>query len=171
VLEQTAGAYWSIIVYGYSRPPLLLSMSFQGALSQVIDRVDALLDRSPGRWEELLWYAHALVYHVREGDERRQMAELIRERVRRSKQTEVEIMGKTIAEVIKEEGVLMGREEGVLQAKRQTLVRQLHLKFKRVPAAIEAEINATHDVKKLDDWLDEVFIAKTLSDIHFSSRS
>ncbi len=144
---------------------------FRGALSQVIERVDGLLDHSPVRWEQLLWYAHALVYHVREGDERRQMAELIREKVRRSKQAEVENMGKTIAEAIKEEGILMGREEGVLEAKRQVLVRLLHLRFKRVPAAIEAEINATQDVQKLDDWLAEFVTARTLSDIHFSSRS
>jgi predicted transposase/invertase (TIGR01784 family) len=143
---------------------------FRSVLAQVLQRLDGLVDRSNARWEHLLWYAQALVYHVREGDERRQMVEFIREKVRKSKQAEVEAMGKSIAELIKEEGILEGREEGVLEAKRETLIRLLRLKFKRVPAAIEAEINATQDVRKLDDWLDELVTAKTLSDIHFSSR-
>ncbi len=146
---------------------------FRDALKQAVRRIDGLLDRSPARWEQLLWYAQALVYHVRQGDERRQMAEFIRETVQASKRTEVESMSKTIAEVIKEEGFLEGREEGILEGtlkkQRETLLRQLRLKFKRVPAAIEAEINATQDVKKLDDWLDQVVIAKTLADIHFAS--
>jgi hypothetical protein len=140
---------------------------FRDVLNRVVDRLDGLLDRSPGRWEYLLWYAHALVYHVRKGDERRQMAEFIRERVRASKQVEVEAMSKTIAEVIKEEGFL----EGALQKQRETLLRLLQLRFKRIPAAIEAEINAAQDIKKLDDWLSEFATAEELSDIHFSSRS
>ncbi len=144
---------------------------FRSALSQVIDRVDGLLDRSPGRWEELLWYAHALVYHVREGDERRQMAQLIRERVRQSKQAEVDIMGKTIAEVIKEEGYAEGLGKGMLDSKRADLLLVLRTRFKRIPAAIEAEINATQDIKKFDDWLTDFAVAKSLSDIRFSSRS
>jgi hypothetical protein len=95
------------------------------------------------------------------------MVEFIRETVRTSKQAEVEAMGKTIAEVIKEEGFV----EGALSSKRETLMRQLRLKFKRVPDTVQAEINATQDIEKLADWLDEVVIAKHLSDVGFSSRS
>jgi ribosomal protein S8 len=80
-------------------------------------------------------------------------------------------MGKTIAEVIKEEGFLEGVEKGALNSRREDLARALRVKFKRVPAAIEAEINATDDVKKLKDWLDEVVTARMLSEVHFSTRS
>jgi hypothetical protein len=140
---------------------------FRDALTQVVRCVDELHARAHGRWEHLLWFAHALVYHVREGDERRQMADFIRENVRKSEQSEVETMGKTIADVIKEEGEVIG----ALKKQRETLLRLLRLKFKRVPAAIEAEINATHDGKKFDSWFDEAVVAKTLSEVHFSTRS
>jgi ribosomal protein S8 len=91
--------------------------------------------------------------------------------LRKSVQSEVETMGKTIAEIIKEEGFLEGVEKGTLNSKRDHLLRALRVKFKRLPAAIEAEINATQDVKRLADWLDEVVVAKTFSDIHFAARS
>ena len=63
-----------------------------------------------------------------------QLARLIRETVRKSEQPEVQTMGKTIAEVIKEEGFL----EGALESKRETLLNLMRLRFKRLPAAIEA---------------------------------
>jgi hypothetical protein len=144
---------------------------FRDALTRVIHRVDDLHATARGRWQHLLWFTHALVYHAREGDERRQMADFIRENVRRSEQSEVKTMGKSIADVIKEEGFLEGRESGALETQRATLLRLLRLKFKRVPAAIEAEINATQDIKWLDGWFDEAVIAKTLSEVHFSTRS
>jgi hypothetical protein len=74
---------------------------------------------------------------------------------------DVEDMGKIVAELY----------EGRLKEQREDLLRYLRLKFKRVPAAIKAEINATRKIEKLDGWIDEVVIAKTLSDMHFSSRS
>jgi hypothetical protein len=143
---------------------------FRDVLTRVVRRVDGLLDQSHERWEHLLWFARGLVYHVMEPGEARQMAEVIRESVRKSAQSEVETMGKSYAEVLKEEGFLEGREKGALETKREDLLRQMRLRFKRVPAAVEAEINATEDIKKLNDWLDEFATAKTLSAMHFSSR-
>jgi hypothetical protein len=140
--------------------------AFRDVLTHVVQRIDNLPAKSSGRWEYLLWYAHALIYHVREGDERRQMVEFIRKTVRTSKQAEVEAMSKTIAEVIKEEGFL----EGALSSKRETLMRLLWVRFKRVPETVQAEINATQDIEKLAGWLDEVVLAKHLSDMGFSSR-
>src|SRR5579883_3043451 len=82
--------------------------------------------RSSAPWEHLLWFAHALVYHAREQPEREPLADYIRETVRKREQPEVQIMGKTIAEALQDEGELRG--------KRETLLRLLKLKFKRVPA-------------------------------------
>jgi hypothetical protein len=112
-----------------------------------------------------LWFAHALVYHVREGDERRRMAEYIRDTVRPSERAEVQAMGKTIAEELIEEG----KEQGALESKRETLLLQLRKKFKRVPASVEEEVNGTRDIQQLDTWLGEFATAKKLTDIHFAS--
>ncbi len=116
-----------------------------------------------------MWFAHALVYHAREGEERQQMAKFIRETVRKSEQPEVEAMGKTIAEVIKEEGFLEGMEHGALQKQRETLLRLLRLKFKRVSPTIVKVIDATQDKHQLDEWLDAVITAGKISDIAFKS--
>jgi predicted transposase/invertase (TIGR01784 family) len=147
------------------------SVVLRDVRSRVVEHLDGLVDQSNARWEYLLQYAHELIYPIRERDERQQMAEFIPEKVRKSKRAEVEAMGKSIAEALKDEGFLEGRQEGVLEFKREDLLRALRVKFKRVPAAIQAEINATQDIKRLEDWLDEVVTATALADVHFSSQS
>jgi hypothetical protein len=49
-------------------------------------------------------------------------------------------------------------------------LRQLRLKFKRVSAAIAAEIESTEDVQQLDTWLDAVITATKIGDIPFQSN-
>src|SRR5262249_29331963 len=126
---------------------------FQDVLRQVVQRVDSLPRGQHERWEQLLWFAHGLVYHEREPGEREQDAEFIRGTVRASRQAEVSAMNKTIAEDLQD------------KAKRETLLRQLRLRFKAIPEAIEAKIQATDDSQQLATWLDEFATARKLSDI------
>ena len=71
-------------------------------------------------------------------------------------------MGKTIAEVLYEEGFA----EGMLKGRREGLLHLLRLQLEHMLAEIEATINAPEDLKQLDDWFDKVAVAKNLSEIH-----
>jgi hypothetical protein len=135
---------------------------FRDVLQQVVARVDRLYVQEPGRWEHLLWFAHALVYHAREESEREPLADFIRATVRKQEQAEVQIMGKTIAEALEEKGALRGKREALLQL--------LRLKFKRVSAAITAEVQATQDSEQLDAWLEAVLTADRISAMPFQSH-
>jgi hypothetical protein len=106
-----------------------------------------------------LWFAHALLYHERDPGEREQCAEVIRGAVRASRQAEVISMSKTIAEALIDEG------------KREALLRQLRLRFKKLPAAIEAKVRATDDSEQLNAWLDAVATTRKLDDIDFNLDS
>jgi hypothetical protein len=74
---------------------------------------------------------------------------------------EVFNMGKTMAEVLKEEG----RAEGATQALRRALTRQIRAKFKRVPEGVVRRIENTTDVAQLDAWLDGFARARQLTDV------
>ena len=67
----------------------------------------------------------------------------------------VDQMRQTIAESIRAE------------AKRETLLEQIRLRFKQVPSAIETKIEATADIQQLDAWLKAFATARRLSDIPF----
>jgi hypothetical protein len=139
---------------------------FRDVLRQVVGRVERLHARQRGRWQQLLWFAHALVYHAREEPERGPLADFIRATVRQAEQPEVQIMGRTIAEALRDEG----KAEGALAKQRETLLRLLRLKYKRVSSAIVAEVEATQDVEQLDHWLDAVVTADKITDIPFASN-
>lgn len=78
-------------------------------------------------------------------------------------------MGKTMADVLRGEGAI----EGARKTKQETILRQLRKKFHltKVPAAIEAEVRATSDDGKLDQWLDELVTKGELADMSFTSGS
>jgi hypothetical protein len=135
---------------------------FRDVLGQVVAKIDSLHEHNPARWRHLLWFTHALVYHARVGEERQHAADFIRSAVRQTTQPEVAAMGKTIFDVVK--------EEGALEAKREMLLRQLRLKFKSVPEAIEAEIQTTLDSRQLDLWIDAFATARSIRKIPCAAK-
>jgi hypothetical protein len=77
--------------------------------------------------------------------------------VAEGRQQEVEIMGQTIAEML--------REEGGVEALREYLLRQLRVRFGEVPSDIVATIETTTSLAQLEDWAVRFVTAKTLAEI------
>ena len=122
------------------------------------------------RWLELLKYIHMLVYHERKGPQQRSLQEVIEASVQTdAHRREVQVMQRTIAEEMQAEGRRKGRKEGrqeeAVQARQQTLLRQLRRRFGDVPEALGAVVNACSDVEQLDAWLDNFATARSLKDV------
>jgi hypothetical protein len=62
------------------------------------------------------------------------------------------------------------QQEGAVRARQETLLRQLRLRFKDVPAEMEAVIQRTADVSQLDEWLDQMATAKTLKEMGLAAE-
>jgi hypothetical protein len=138
--------------------------AFRALLEEVMRHVDGLPTSAQGRWHDLLWYLRAMVYHVREEKEHEPLVEIIHEAERaKSRQAEVLAMGKTMAEVLEERGVLRGKQEALL--------RLLRKQFGKLPAGVEAQVKGTADDAKLDQWLDEILTAAKLADMSFPPHS
>jgi hypothetical protein len=100
----------------------------------------------------------ALVYHVRDPSEQPKLRKRIESSVRTDPhRQEIHEMGRSMADVLKEEGALKKSQE--------TLLRLLKRRFGDVPAAVSATIRATDDPEQLDEWLDQVVTAATLDDV------
>jgi hypothetical protein len=149
---------------------------FRALLQQVVGQVQQLPESQQGRWRDLLWFLHALVYHEREEKEHEPLAEFICQTVSsRTREVEVRSMGRTIAEKLRAEGEAKGMKKGKLEGKQEgkqeALLRQLRKRFDSLPAEIEAQVKATKDETQLDTWLDEIVTAKSLAKMSFSSKS
>jgi len=57
-----------------------------------------------------------------------------------------------------------GEQQGELQTQQRILIRQLQRKFTQVPENIMQKIQSTTDLEQLDNWLDQIVVAKSLAD-------
>ena len=80
-------------------------------------------------------------------------------------------MGKTIADVLREEGEKRGERKGELRALRRTLLRQLRERFGDLPAETEGTVKRTDNVQRLEDWLSRFASARRLEDVGIGSPS
>jgi len=84
---------------------------------------------------------------------------------------EVHVMGRTIADELKEEGMKEGLKVGELRKGRDILLLLLKRRFGKLPSRIVKRIEATDDIKELDAWLERFEHAKTLDDMQIESGS
>jgi Putative transposase, YhgA-like len=131
---------------------------FRRVLEEVVGSLEKMTGPDSTRWRDFLYYIHVLLYHSRSGEEQKELNNVIDRSISEaSHQKEKSKMGRTIAEVVEEKGMLI--------ALRTTLLRYLRKRFKKVPRQMEAHISATTDVRELNTWLDNVLDAKTLADV------
>ena len=61
------------------------------------------------------------------------------------------------------------REEGAVEAKRETLLRQLTRKFGPLPEGVTARVNALQSTAELDTYLDRLVTAGSLEEMQLGS--
>jgi putative YhgA-like transposase len=137
-----------------------------GAFSRLVDRVIGhILSMPPeehARGEELLSYLYAFVYHEREECEKEPLLDRIEAAAWKPEhQRELNQMGKTIAEALRDEG----RAEGHVSGLRTTLRRLLIRRFGEIPPDLVVIIEGTTDLEHLNGWLDQVVTAERLEDV------
>jgi hypothetical protein len=135
---------------------------FRALVSRAVDHLEVMLPAERERWLDLLSYLVALIYHDRAGPEREELRQRVEASVQRDpRRLEVIEMIWSGADALREEG----RIEGTVRTLRQMLLRQLRIKFKKVPRAVQSVINATDDIERLQGWCDRVMTAATLQDM------
>jgi flagellar biosynthesis/type III secretory pathway protein FliH len=148
---------------------------FRQLLAHVVRQLEEMGSAERLRWLELLSYAMAQIYHERSSSEVPLLQETIESSVRTdSLRQEISQMGKTFAEELMEQGKREGKREGAreaeISARQQTLIRQLEKRFGEVSPVISSIVNATIDVQKLDQWLDQIVVAESLNDLDFGAE-
>jgi putative YhgA-like transposase len=169
-LETSGGELgWILELIQQRRAP---AAQFEALVRRVVAHLEGLAPAESGRWRDLLSYLLALVYHDRGESERDRLRQLIAVSVRsEDRRREVQTMGRTIAEALRDEGRAEGRAEEAVQLRQQTLLRQLRVRFRKVPKAVEGVVLATTDTAQLDGWLDRIVTATSLSDMGFGTAS
>ena len=134
--------------------------AFRALLGQVVQALEGMPDAERLRWLDLLSYIHALLYHEREDSTA--MQRVVEDSVQTDPhRQEIRKMGKTYAEVLK--------EEGRVKSRREMLLRAIRLRLEEPPAGVVAAIEACEDIAQLDAWFDNALKARRLKDVGIPS--
>ena len=147
---------------------------FRDLVGRAVGHLEGMPAAERDRWLLFLSYVQALIYHDRPEAEREGLRQRIVSSVRTDpRRREAEAMTRTIADALRDEGRAEGRAEGRreegVRVRQQMLVRQLRVRFDRVPRVVEQTIRATQDVARLDAWLEAVVRAATLNEVGITS--
>ena len=70
-----------------------------------------------------------------------------------------------MAEVIHQQGVEQGLEQGQVRAKREAIITFLQHRFTRIPEPLRNTINATENIFEFNTLFESALAAQTLDDI------
>jgi hypothetical protein len=151
---------------------------FRRLLAAVMQDLERMPTRDRARWEELVSYVHALVYHLRDWRESSSLQRTIERSVRDDTERRgFAEMGKSYAQYLIEKGEKKGLKKGLKQgerkgerkggllARRETLLRLICRRFGDVPPDVAARVDATDRIEQLDDWLDRLVTASSLEEL------
>lgn len=159
-LEQGGGFFgWvlRLVQERQSRPA-----EFRRLLVRVVRQLGRMHPEDRSRWLDLLFYIRALVYHARDPAEQPDLERVIKDSARTDQtREEIETMGRTMADV--------HRDEGRAEEARATLLRLLRLRFGALPEAIVVQVEATDELERLNGWLDRFATATALEEIGIDS--
>ncbi len=164
---ETSGGYFGwvleLIQRRHARPE-----EFHDLVRRVVAHLDEMTAKESGRWLLLLSYLSALIYHDRPEAEREELRRVVVAAARTERRRrEVEVMTRTIAEALRDEG----RQEGAVSALQTALLDLLRTKFGRVPRAAERAIRATDDDARLRAWLVRSGTAATLAEVQLGMEA
>ena len=79
-------------------------------------------------------------------------------------------MAQTMAEYLIEQGEKQGEKRGEMRAKREDILKLLHLRFDTVPDPLIRKVTSIRSLSRLDSLFEKAATAQTLEDIDWEDR-
>ncbi len=159
---------WVLLLFRLEDAPVGV---LAAALRDVFSHLEALAragDRE--RWYRLALIVVGFIRHRRPTAEVGPLLSAATQAIEEaSRGREVEVMARTSAEDLIEQGMKIGedrgKEIGRIAAKRETLLQLMRLKFGPLPAEVEATLGELADVARIDALLVRILTASTLAEM------
>lgn len=169
VLKQEGGAFGQVLRLFQAREAQ--QDTFSALLGEAVAELEKLPQSERVRWQELMSYLHALVYHMRSPNEHEELFARIENAVRSERRRkETANMKQTIADMLREEG----RKEGVkiadMHRLRRVLLTGLRVRFGELPRRTVAAVENCESLERLEEWIEKAWTAQAVDDIGISSR-
>ena len=116
------------------------------------------------QWRRAIFYLYLLILHRRPSEEHEELKTIVHQQIQEaSRREEGETMAQTMAEYLMEQGQKrgekLGEERGETQAKREAVLKLLHLRFDTVPESVSRRISTMRSLTRLDSLFEKAVIA------------
>ncbi len=130
-------------------------------LSQI--RISFRLDpEQSGQRRRAISYLLLLILHRRRPEEHQELIQLVDRHIH---EMEVETMAKSMADVLREQGI----EQGKTRAKQEAVIKLLQFRFSDIPKMVTDQVTLIQDISQLDLLFEEVWEADTLDEINLQN--
>ena len=152
------------------------------ALIEAMSHLNALETEQSGQWWRAIKYMLLLILHRRPAEEHHELIELVSQHTYES---EVETMAKSMADVLREQGIEQGITQGIEQgitqgieqgitqgetrAKQTAVLKLLQFRFNDVPESVANQITSIQNISRLDALFEEAWKAHTLDEIDWQN--
>ena len=135
----------------------------RAVLMEAVAHIDTLDEEKTQQWQRAIFYLYLLILHRRPSVEHDELKTLVHQQTQEtSRKKETEVMAQTMAQYL--------MEQGKTDAKREDILKLLHLRFDPVPESVINKISTTPSLSQLDTLFERVATAKTLDDIDWEDR-
>ena len=139
---------------------------FEEALRLAVEHLERISSADRANWGKLIHFLIAFIYHRREQFEHAEFLKIIETNVaEKSRKEEVEKMGKTMAQVLIEEGKEIGRETGIVVSKQEDLVELLSVRFAPFPQALIDKIKLINEIEQLKELFHIAVVGETADEV------
>ena len=138
------------------------------ALGEAMSHLNALGTEQFGQWERAIKYVLLLILHRRPAEEHQELVRLVGQHTH---ELEVETMAKSMADVLREQGIEQGIEQGETQAKQAAVLKLLQFRFNDVPESVANQVTSIQSLSRLDSLFEAVWEADTLDEIDWLNRN
>ncbi len=81
------------------------------------------------------------------------------------------VMAKTMADILREQGIEQGIEQGETRAKQEAVLKLLQFRFNDVPESVANQVASIQSASRLDSLFEEAWEADTLDEIDWQNGS
>jgi hypothetical protein len=124
--------------------------------------LEGLAEEHRAQWIQAAHFLLLLIYHRRPVEEHEELARVVLEAVENQRlREEMSTMGKTMAEVLREEGW----EKGRIATKQEDVLRILRARWGQIPPERVSHLEAIRDLEQLDRLFDEALTARDFQEL------
>ena len=139
-------------------------------MKEAVVHIDTLNETEKQQWQRAIFYLYLLIMNRRPPEEHDELKTVVQQQIQGPfRREEGEKMAQTMADYLLQQGEKKGEKKGETRAKRESILKLIHLKHDPVPEQVINKITSMRSLSRLDTLFEIVATAQTLDEIDWDN--